>query len=303
MTRWWGVALLALSVGLNAGLGVAVLQERFLPAAQPPTPEPPLADGPGGWIRSVEEPGTGAPGEAASDGAGPSATGTDAGDPATRGRDAAPPVAEPPRAAAGPPAVASSDSRSSAAPPAPAEPAPPPPEPVEDLDPSELAWVPPDEPAGGLASRPRSAGRRPGERFLAMPPERRLEEMAVRLGVPPEDRPRFAQLQREFFGETRDGRMRLDGVRRQLRAELTAARPDRARIDALLAQSGELQAGLERALVDHVLAAREVLDGEAERRYLHFLSRLGAAGGGPGGVRQGAPPRRRPGFRPGRQPF
>jgi hypothetical protein len=303
VTRWWGVALLALSVGLNAGLGVAVLQQRFLPAAPPPASEPPLPDGPAGWMRPVEEPGPGQPGKAASSGDGAAAARTDAGDVATGTGDAVPPAASAPRAAASHAPVASSDSLSSAAPPAPAATAPPSPEPVEDLEPSELAWVPPDDPAGGFAGRPGSPRRRPGERFLAMPPEQRLEEMAVRLGVPPEDRPRFARLQREFFGETRDGRMRLDGVRRQLRAELTAARPDRARIDELLAQSGELQAGLERALVEHVLAAREVLDGEAERRYLHFLSRLGAAGGGPGGARQGAPPRRRPGLRPGRPPF
>ena len=135
------------------------------------------------------------------------------------------------------------------------------------------------------------------------PPPARLEEMAERLGVPEADRPRLFAVQRRFFTATQEQRVRLDSVRREIRAELLAAASDRDRIDGLLRQAADLQVGLERAFVDHVLAAREVLDGEAEARYLHFLSQLA-----PGGPRQrpgirgpAAPGRRRPGDRPPRR--
>jgi len=269
VTRWWGVALLALSVGLNAGLAVAVLQQRFLPVAQLATPEPPelsdrepLAAEPDAADRPIDAAGRGQHETAAS--------------------SASSHVPEHDRAAAPDPA----------------------PEPELHLEPepgvAELAWMAPDEPAAELPRRPLPPAARREGRFDTGPPEARLEEMAARLGVPEADRPRFAALQRQFFAETRDRRIRLGGARRELRAELTAARPDRARIDALLARSSDLQLGLERSLVEHVLAAREVLDGEAERRYLRFLSRLGAAGG-PGA--RAAPGPRRPGLRgPGRRP-
>ena len=301
MTRWWGVALLSLSVGLNAGLGVAVLQQRFLSAPQPAAAGPPeLPDAPAGWAGSgVSGTTAGGSGTGESAGADPAAPESAAAvEPDARAADPAP---------AGPPGGSPAAPRAETAPAPAPEPPPEPPyeaEPRQQAGAPELAWLAPGD-AGEDARRPpqppggRSGG--PGGRFPPGPPEARLEEMAERLGVPAADRPRFAALQREFFVATRDGRARLDGVRRELRAELTASRPDRARIDELLARSSELQAGLERALVEHVLAAREVLDGEAERRYLHFLSRLGAAGGP--GARPGAPLRRRPGLRPGRPPF
>jgi hypothetical protein len=277
VTRWWGVALLALSVGLNAGLAVAVLQQRFLPVAQPATPEPPeLPDAPAGWA------GQGA-GEA--DGPARAARGPGAGEPL-----AADAVTVGERPAGAPDPDLSPD---------------PAPQPESDLEAEpgvpELAWMAPDEPAAEPSRRPLPPAARRDGRFAPGPPEARLEEMAARLGVPEADRPRFVALQRRFFAETRDRRIRLDGTRRELRAELTAARPDRARIDEILARSSDLQLGLERSLVEHVLAAREVLDGEAERRYLRFLSRLGAAGGP--GARAAPGLGRRPGLRgPGRRP-
>ena len=269
MTRWWGVALLALSVGLNAGLAVAVLQQRFLPVAQPATPEPPVAAEPDAVARPTEAAGR-APDEAAA---------------------SSPASAVPERDRVAEPELA------------------PEPEPDLETEPGlepergvpELAWMAPDEPTEEPSRRPLPPAARRDGRFAPGPPEARLEEMAARLGVPEADRPRFTALQRRFFAETRDRRIRLDGARRELRAELTAARPDRARIDELLARSSDLQLGLERSLVEHVLAAREVLDGEAERRYLRFLSRLGAAGGP--GARAAPGPGRRPGLRgPGRRP-
>jgi hypothetical protein len=131
------------------------------------------------------------------------------------------------------------------------------------------------------------------------PSQERLEEVAARLGVPVEDRPQFIALQRRFIAGTRERKLELEAVRRDLRAELIAASPDRGRLRELVESSARLQAALERAFVEHVLAARELLDGEPERRYLEFLSRLGPRVGAPGprggaaGPRMGEPRRQR----------
>jgi hypothetical protein len=156
-----------------------------------------------------------------------------------------------------------------------------------------LAWADATEPQGGGGA---------ARRLPPGPPQERLEELADRLGVPAADRPRFFALHRRFFLVTQEKRLRLDSVRREVRAEMVAAEPDRARIDRLLVQSAELQVDLERALVEHVFEARELLDGEAELRYLHLLSRLGLGRGGrppagaapwQGGRRPGGGPLRR----------
>jgi hypothetical protein len=279
VTRWWGVALLALSVGLNAGLGVAVLQQRFL--ARPEAagrPEPPPAG-----QAPVEGP--------APEGAVGSGSLAPAGEVAAGAGSVEPVTAQPRVAAGGEAQGAVSPELAWAAPQQRDEPRA---EPRVDPSRQTAAVQPPARPPAPPFDPPPPDG----------PPEARLAEMAERLGVPPADRPRFAALQRRFFTETRDLRWRLGSVRRQLKDELTGPEPDRQRIGRLLAQSGELQAGLERSLVEHVLAAREVLDGEAERRYLHFLSRLGVAGpGGPGGAPRGLRPRGRDfGAGPGQRP-
>ena len=283
MTRWWGVAALALSIGLNAGLLVAVLQQRWQepPVAAPPLPAEEAAPAlDAGWTVVQPRPG--------------------AGEGALAGSVAEPPFGLQDAAAmdaagtvVGPPAdVAADRARATAG-----------------VDGHDVARLAGSEEPGELVPGPQRDGE---PRREVGPPLERLEEMAERLGVPAADRPRLFAIQRRFFTATHEQRLRLEASRRELRAELVGPQPDRARIDRLVRQSAELQVGLESALVDHVFAAREVLDGEAERRYLHLLSRLGPGGpGGPGGRGPGAgappprwqrPPRgdrlRRPGGRP-----
>lgn len=123
------------------------------------------------------------------------------------------------------------------------------------------------------------------------PSPARLEELAERLGVPAEDRPRFIALQRSFIAATRERRQQLELVRREMKSELLAGSPDASRLRALVDTSAQLQAGLERALVEHVLAARQVLHGDAERRYLALLAQLGPRLTGPRPGPTGMPPR------------
>jgi hypothetical protein len=254
------VALLSLSVGLNLGLVVAVVQQRFAQPAPAPTvvvvPSPGTMSAPAG-----QSP---APPVAMSEVAPPPVPvasplrGAPPADPADRDREPAPraPGAERP-----PPGDEIAAAFAGGQPPPPGSdggPGPP--------GPDRLGAD------GAGAPAPRGEG----------PSQARLEEMAARLGVPPADRPQFLALQRAFIAETRQRHVQREAVRRSLRAELLAPKPDPQRLNAYVDDSARLQAALERAFVEHVLAARELLDGEAERRYLQFLARLGPRAGAPG---------------------
>jgi len=276
VTRWWAVALLSLSVGINLGLVVAVVQQRFAPPAPAPT------------VVVMPSPQAMVPAPAAS--------------PPEQLSEVAPPpvaVAPPLRAPSAP-----ADRDHEPAQRAPEDEGAPPPDQLAD----DFGDGPPPPPFGGEAGleAPGPGGPGRGEARGDGPSQARLEEMAERLGVPPADRPRFIALQRTFITETRQRHVQLEATRRALRAELLSPNPDPQRLHVYVDDTARLQAALERAFVDHVLAARQLLDGEAERRYLQFLSRLGprAGGPGPGQARPGDPRWRRdrpwrPGLRPG----
>jgi hypothetical protein len=134
-----------------------------------------------------------------------------------------------------------------------------------------VAWrrlsPPPPDPA---VLPPRAA-----EQILAVQdPGARLGRLADVLELEGEVRRKFLDLQWGFFQET--GRLRLQQteVHREIRRELTAEKPDRAKVDRLLAESGRLYQSLEQALARHVLATRNLLDDVPERRFLQLVGRL-----------------------------
>ncbi|MEO8275075.1 MAG: periplasmic heavy metal sensor [Thermoanaerobaculia bacterium] len=129
--------------------------------------------------------------------------------------------------------------------------------------------------------------------------------LAERLHLNGETRKSFLELQRALGERVRAGRKAIDEGRRTLRQELVQPAPDRARVDALLNEIGQQQSALERALVDNVLAARELLDEPAEGQYLHFIERFGSGIGGARGHPGEPPPRsdRAPGESRRRQGF
>ncbi len=138
-------------------------------------------------------------------------------------------------------------------------------------------------------------------------PGRDGARLADHLELSGEVRKSFMQLQRELAERVQKGRRSIDDSRHALRRELTAPAPDRARVEALLVAIGREQDALDRALVDNVLAARDLLEGPAEREYLRFIERFGGAilGPRPPGPPAGAPPgplRRRFGGRGPRGP-
>jgi Spy/CpxP family protein refolding chaperone len=108
----------------------------------------------------------------------------------------------------------------------------------------------------------------------------RIPQLANRLGLEGAERRRFIQRQREFFAETSELRARLPELRKEVRAELTRPKPDRARIDDMLRESAAAFLSLERSLVGNVLDTRELLGPEQDKRYVDLLSRLQLEGPG-----------------------
>jgi hypothetical protein len=125
----------------------------------------------------------------------------------------------------------------------------------------------------------------------------RLPRLADRLGLEGEERRRFIDIQWELFQKT--GRLRLQRgeVHRELKRELTRDEPNRQRVNQLLGESARIHSAMERALVDSVLASRELLGPEQEEQYLRFVGRLRVPNprpGGPGFQGQGPGPQRPP---------
>ncbi len=132
---------------------------------------------------------------------------------------------------------------------------------------------------------------------VAKTPPPRLRELAERLGLSGEKRAQFFVLQLRMIGAMHNERSKIELLRREVRVEMFSARPDRERIEARLAAIQNAQLTLERQTVRTILDTREILDGEAERQYLEFISRLRLGAGEPrpnGGMKRPGPGGRRP---------
>jgi len=221
-----------------------------------------------------------------------------------RTRGPAPPAAEAPPPAAEPPPLAAEPPPSAAEPPASTDERPAADNPAEGF---------PGPPAG--AEEPPPGGRpgpeRPFLRAAAEALERgelpegiawRLGNLADRLGLTGEDRDRFVEIQRRFFVESHERRMRIGRLQDRFRHALGDPQPSRGAIDELIRQLGEERAGFDRDLARTVLDTRALLAPGQERQYLEFLNRIGPRPGPePPSGRPGPPgPARRP--RPFRRP-
>jgi hypothetical protein len=121
-----------------------------------------------------------------------------------------------------------------------------------------------------------------------------LTRLADELGIEGETRQRFLDIQWRLFERTSRLRIQQDEVHRELRRSLVRGTPDRQHIQKLLNESARIHRSLETALAENVLATREVLTPEQERRYLQFVARARREGGGPppmgGPLRRHRPP-------------
>lgn len=107
--------------------------------------------------------------------------------------------------------------------------------------------------------------------------------LADHLRLEGEERQRFLGLQRELAKVLREERGEIVRLRRELRAELVAPAPDRARVDRLLVEIGGRQTALDRAFADNVLESRRQLAGPALDAYLRFVERFNPGRPGAGG--------------------
>jgi len=116
--------------------------------------------------------------------------------------------------------------------------------------------------------------------------------LAERLGLDDERREPFVSALRRMSAEVGDARREIRNVRDEMRREIGAETPDRARIDDLLGELADAEVRLNRAFVDGVLDARTGLDEGETRRLLALMAELGVGRGigeprgpraGPGG--------------------
>lgn len=89
-----------------------------------------------------------------------------------------------------------------------------------------------------------------------------------------ETRERFLEIQQRLFRQTREHQESLQQLRSELRREIVDKEPDRARVDELLASIAEIHGDLDRLMVESVLATRDLLTAEQQRRYLGVLERM-----------------------------
>jgi hypothetical protein len=149
----------------------------------------------------------------------------------------------------------------------------------------------------GAAARRRALDRWEAIRAGEMaPPERPGHRIAERLGLDEAERERFVAIQHRLVERTLAGRRRVAELRRELRPELLAERPDRARVEELLAELAREEAALDRAFVDSVIESRAVPGPRRAEAYLAFLERFAPgrpgpphAEGGPFGARRRGP--------------
>lgn len=130
----------------------------------------------------------------------------------------------------------------------------------------------------------------------APPPSALGRRLAERLGVPEDRREAFLDVQRRLLERTVETRREIGRARLELRRELLAPRPDRARVETLLDELARLEEEMNRAFVEGVLDSRETLAPRELELYLRFLERagpgMGPRGGPGGGMPPGAGPRR-----------
>lgn len=248
MKRSWVWVALLLSLGINCGILATLLMQRWRqPAEAPPAALSAVESAAPEPARTSDQP---VPPEPAAAVATPAAAvATPA--PAARTTKAVAPRREPPLPEPAPPASTKLPEP---------EPAPMPPAPAE---PTAGDAFEPEAPEVADQAAP----------DLAEPPGRgpRFEILADKLGLEGESRDRFVTLQRQAFEAMRRQRQRMIAARAALRLELIAAEPDRARMQAMVAESTAAQQELERILVNSLVESRALLDTKQQRLYMRFV--------------------------------
>jgi hypothetical protein len=252
MKRSWIWVALLLSLGVNAGILATLLTQRWRqPAPQPVAPAPAIQPA--------------APEAVAPEPVGPEPAPVQPAVPEAEAPSAS--AARPPRTAAPRPAPPADQEPEAVAP---AEEPPPEPEPLSP-DPApaagEATSPAPLEPESPTESQP-PADLDAGGAPLRSP---KFEILADKLGLEGGSRERFVAIQRQAFEAMRLQRQRIIVARAALRRELMAPASNRARLQALVAESTAAQQELEKILVNSLVESRALLDADQQRLYMRFV--------------------------------
>ena len=130
----------------------------------------------------------------------------------------------------------------------------------------------------------------PGERQAT--PVRGLEDLTNRLRLRGEKREEFVAVQEKLVRRAQENVRSYQQAQRQLQREIARRRPDRLRIEGIIARIEELHGERHRMVVRAMLQSRKVLDRRQQRIYRQFLGRLGrqAPGGRPNRNHRRPPP-------------
>jgi hypothetical protein len=123
-------------------------------------------------------------------------------------------------------------------------------------------------------SAPQQSRNAPAPQPAAAEPRPNLPNVGVladRLGLTGEKRRSFIEAQQVFVMHMREHRFRLVELQAELRAELVAEHPDRAKVESLTQRLGETYSALDRSLADNILTTRDLLTPEQQRRFLVFV--------------------------------
>ncbi len=103
--------------------------------------------------------------------------------------------------------------------------------------------------------------------------EKRYEGLAERLKLTPEQRALFKEENEKFRASIQAAHGELAEKRRHVFRLLRDEDPDRASINASLAEIGRVQGTIEAQAVEHMLREKAVLDSDQQARYMELLEK------------------------------
>lgn len=103
--------------------------------------------------------------------------------------------------------------------------------------------------------------------------EKRYEGVAAKLKLTPEQRALFKEENAKFRASIRTAHGELAEKRRHIFRLLKEDDPDRASINASLAEIGRVQGMIEAKAVEHMLREKSVLDRDQQAKYLELIEK------------------------------
>jgi Spy/CpxP family protein refolding chaperone len=100
-----------------------------------------------------------------------------------------------------------------------------------------------------------------------------------KVALEPDQRTRISNLRSDLLARRQQHQRRLMELRNQLASAVTHEPEDRAAAEAILARIADVQAGFQRAMVEHILAVRAVLKPDQRPAFERLVANQMQAGG------------------------